>query len=80
MVTWTTLPTRTITMNNLETSVAFELTLLYFMDSISKDEYDSIYKMLMSDDSENHTIAVLAIETFKKRKRENQIANQKEAG
>jgi hypothetical protein len=67
-------------MNNLETSVAFELTLLYFMDSISKDEYDSIYKMLMSDDSENHTIAVLAIETFKKRKRENQIANQKEAG
>ncbi len=67
-------------MNNLMTSVAFELTILYFTDSISKDEYDSLYKMLVSNDPENHIVAVLAIETFKKRKRENQIANQKEAG
>jgi arginine deiminase len=66
--------------NEIKIHLQFDLTLLYFDDVITTEEHDRLVEIFKSPDNENHVLAVLAIETFKKRKRENQIANQKKAG
>ena len=48
----------------------FSLSLLHFEDIITTEEHDRLIDMFRSKDNENHVLAILAIESFKKRAHE----------
>ena len=54
----------------MKTTILFELTLLHYDDVITTEEYDVLVGMFKSTDTENHVLAVLAIESFKKQAHE----------
>jgi hypothetical protein len=71
MITGTLLPTRVTMMSNeIKIHLQFDLTLLYFDDVITTEEHDRLVEMFKSPDNENHVLAILAIESFKKRAHE----------
>jgi len=48
----------------------FDLIYLYLEGIITLDEHDQLVKMFSSADRENHVVATLALESFKKQSRE----------
>ena len=56
--------------NGMTIHLQFELDLLYFEDVITNDEYQNLVSMIKSPDKENHVLAILALQSFKKRAHE----------
>jgi len=70
-ITGIQLPIRTIMKNNeIKVDIMFSLSLLHFEDIITTEEHDRLIDMFRSKDNENHVLAILAIESFKKRAHE----------
>lgn len=66
--TGTQLPTRPTMMSNpIKTTTVFDLTLLHFDNVITTEEHNRLVEMFKSPDKENHVLAILAVESFKKR-------------
>ncbi len=56
--------------NEIKVDIMFSLSLLHFEDIITTEEHDRLIDMFRSKDNENHVLAILAIESFKKRAHE----------
>lgn len=53
--------------DGVKTHLIFDLALLHFDDVITTEEHDRLVEMFKSPDQENHVLAILAVESFKKR-------------
>lgn len=51
-------------------TLRFDLIYLYLEGVITLDQHDELVKMFSSADVENHVVAALALESFKKQSRE----------
>jgi len=56
--------------NPIKTSTLFDLALLHFDNVITTEEHERLVEMFKSPDKENHVLAILAVESFKKKAHE----------
>ena len=71
IITGTQLPTKATMMSNgIKIHLQFDLALLHFDDVITTEEHDRLVEMFKSPDQENHVLAILAVESFKKKAHE----------
>ena len=56
--------------NGVKVHILFDLALLHFDGVITTEEHDRLVEMFKSPDQENHVLAILAVESFKKRAHE----------